>query len=164
MKSLLLASGFEEFITGNGIWILVGCLAFALLVSVLFLVLNIEKEKKARLNNPARVIKEEKPKERVKAVEVNIPSKEEKVEELVVEEKVEEAKAEPVEDVEEPVKEEESGNYEIRYDADAKEWVVRRENSLRATKRTRTKQEAIDFAKPLAEKHEVKLIVHTKND
>ena len=77
---------------------------------------------------------------------------------------VEEAKAEPVEDVEEPVKEEESGNYEIRYDADAKEWVVRRENSLRATKRTRTKQEAIDFAKPLAEKHEVKLIVHTKND
>ena len=155
MKRFLLSDGFMDFITGNGIWILVGCLAFALLVSVLFLVLNIEKEKKARLNNPARVIKEEKPKERVKAVEVNIPSKEEKVEE---------AKAEPVEDVEEPVKEEESGNYEIRYDADAKEWVVRRENSLRATKRTRTKQEAIDFAKPLAEKHEVKLIVHTKND
>ena len=54
MKRFLLEDGFMDFITGNGIWILVGCLAFALLVSVLFLVLNIEKEKKARANNPAK--------------------------------------------------------------------------------------------------------------
>ena len=168
MERFLLSDGFMDFITGSGIWILVGCLAFALLVSVLFLVLNIEKEKKARLNKPARVAQEEKPKERIKAVEVKLPSKEEKVEEVKEEPAKEEVvKEEPVkeEKVEEKVEEpEESGNYQITYDADAKQWVVRRENSLRATKRTRTKQEAIDFAKPLAEKHEVKLIIHTKND
>ena len=163
MKRFLLEDGFMDFITGNGIWILVGCLAFALLVSVLFLVLNIEKEKKARANNPARkVVKEEAPKERVKPVEVNITKKEE----AVVEEKTEPVKEEPVvEEKEEPAAEvEESGNYEINYDAANKQWVIRRENSLRATKRTRTKQEAIDYAKPLADKHEVKLIIHTKKD
>ena len=163
MKRFLLEDGFMDFITGNGIWILVGCLAFALLVSVLFLVLNIEKEKKARANNPAKkVVKEEVPKERVKPVEVNIAKKEE----AVVEEKAEPVKAEPVvEEKEEPAAEvEESGNYEINYDAANKQWVIRRENSLRATKRTRTKQEAIDYAKPLADKHEVKLIIHTKKD
>lgn len=163
MKRFLLEDGFMDFITGNGIWILVGCLAFALLVSVLFLVLNIEKEKKARANNPAKkVVKEEAPKERVKPVEVNIAKKEE----AVVEEKTEPVKAEPVvEEKEEPAAEvEESGNYEINYDAANKQWVIRRENSLRATKRTRTKQEAIDYAKPLADKHEVKLIIHTKKD
>ena len=163
MKRFLLEDGFMDFITGNGIWILVGCLAFALLVSVLFLVLNIEKEKKARANNPAKkVVKEEAPKERVKPVEVNIAKKEE----AVVEEKTEPVKEEPVvEEKEEPAAEvEESGNYEINYDAANKQWVIRRENSLRATKRTRTKQEAIDYAKPLADKHEVKLIIHTKKD
>ena len=163
MKRFLLEDGFMDFITGNGIWILVGCLAFALLVSVLFLVLNIEKEKKARANNAAKkVVKEETPKERVKPVEVNIAKKEDEVakveEPAAQEEKVEEV-------VEEPASEgEEAGNYEINYDAENKQWVVRRENSLRATKRTKTKQEAIDFAKPLADKHEVKLIVHTKKD
>ena len=59
---------------------------------------------------------------------------------------------------------EESGDYEISYDAEAKQWVVKRETNARATKRTKTKQEAIDYAKPLAEKYEVKLVIHTKKD
>lgn len=228
MKSFLL-NGFEDFITGSGIWILVGCLAFALLVSVLFLILNIEKEKKMREKNSTPIIltKEETPKtERIQPVEVKVgKAEEEKVEEKVEEPKeetkVEEEKpvkkapakksaaktatkkateekkeaepkttakktttkkvaeekkevepkatkkAAPKKEEKEVVKEEpaqEGGNYDISYDAEAKQWVVKRESNERATKRTKTKQEAIDYAKPLAEKYEVKLIVHTKKD
>lgn len=224
MKSFLL-NGFEDFITGSGIWILVGCLAFALLVSVLFLILNIEKEKKMREKNSTPIIltKEEAPKaERIQPVEVKVSKvEEEKVEEPKEETKVEEEKpvkkapakksaaktatkkateenkevepkttakktttkkvaeekkevepketkkAAPKKEEKEVVKEEpaqEGGNYDISYDAEAKQWVVKRESNARATKRTKTKQQAIDYAKPLAEKHEVKLIVHTKKD
>lgn len=170
----LLADPFMDFITGKGIWILVGCLAFALLVSIIFLVLNIEKEKKARQNAANRQLKPrpqtQAPREKSEPIETKVvetpAAKEEKVEQPKVEAKAEPKKAEPAkeEKVEAEEKLEESGNYEIRYDAEAKQWVIRRENSLRATKRTRTKQEAIDYAKPLADKHEVKLIIHTKND
>lgn len=228
MKSFLL-NGFEDFITGSGIWILVGCLAFALLVSVLFLILNIEKEKKMREKNSTPIIltKEEAPKaERIQPVEVKVSKveeekAEEKVEEPKEETKVEEEKpvkkapakksaaktatkkateenkevepkatakktttkkvaeekkevepketkkAAPKKEEKEVVKEEpaqEGGNYDISYDAESKQWVVKRESNARATKRTKTKQQAIDYAKPLAEKHEVKLIVHTKKD
>ncbi|MCI5797131.1 MAG: DUF2188 domain-containing protein [Firmicutes bacterium] len=224
MKSFLL-NGFEDFITGSGIWILVGCLAFALLVSVLFLILNIEKEKKMREKNSTPIIltKEEAPKaERIQPVEVKVSKvEEEKVEEPKEETKVEEEKpakkapakksaaktatkkateenkevepkttakktttkkvaeekkevepkatkkAAPKKEEKEVVKEEpaqEGGNYDISYDAESKQWVVKRESNARATKRTKTKQQAIDYAKPLAEKYEVKLIVHTKKD
>lgn len=220
MKFLL--STFEDFITGSGIWILVGCLAFALLVSILFLILNVEKEKKMRESNttPLYIKREEKvEKERIQPVEVKTSEEkvvvEEKSEPVATEEaetktkakttkpatksqtkapikatkpstkttadkKTEEKpKSKPVEAkkvepktpakkstpakvVEEVV--EESGNYDISYDAQTSEWVVKRENNSRATKRTKTKQEAIDYAKPLAEKNQVKLIIHTKKD
>lgn len=218
MKNFLL-NGFEDFITGSGIWILVGCLAFALLVSILFLILNIEKEKKMQAKKSTPIIlttEDEKTRtERIQPVEVKTSKTEEKVEEAkeeptkepvkksttkktatkstkettkksVKEEKVaetpetekEEKVAEKketakktttkkVEPVKEEVKEEtstESGNYEISYNAAEKKWVVKRESNVRATKKTKTKQEAIDFAKPLAEKNEVKLIIHTKKD
>ena len=228
MKSFLL-NGFEDFITGSGIWILVGCLAFALLVSVLFLILNIEKEKKMREKNSTPIIltKEEAPKaERIQPVEVKVSKVEEEKAEEKVEEPKEEAKVEeekpakkapakksaaktatkkateenkevepkatakktttkkvaeekkevepkatkkaaPKKEEKEVVKEEpaqEGGNYDISYDAESKQWVVKRESNARATKRTKTKQQAIDYAKPLAEKYEVKLIVHTKKD
>lgn len=214
MKFLL--STFEDFITGSGIWILVGCLAFALLVSILFLILNVEKEKKMRESNttPLYIKREEKvEKERIQPVEVK--TSEEKSEPVATEEaetktkakttkpatksqtkaptkatkpatkttadkKTEEKpKSKPVEvkkaETKAPAKKatpakvdeevaEESGNYDISYDAQTGEWVVKRENNSRATKRTKTKQEAIDYAKPLAEKNQVKLIIHTKKD
>ncbi len=37
---------FEEFISGYGIWILVGVLGLAFIISVIFLVLNIYKANK----------------------------------------------------------------------------------------------------------------------
>lgn len=218
MKFLL--STFEDFITGSGIWILVGCLAFALLVSILFLILNIEKEKKMRESNttPLYIKREEKvEKERIQPVEVKTSEEkvavEEKAKPVATEEKTEtkapakpatkpqtkstakatksstkttsdkkiEEKSKPVEvkkaETKAPAKKttsakakvveevvEESGNYDISFDAQTGEWVVKRENNSRATKRTKTKQEAIDYAKPLAEKNEVKLIIHTKKD
>lgn len=213
MRNFLL-SGFEDFITGSGIWILVGCLAFALLVSILFLILNIEKEKKMQAKKSTPIVlttEEEKPKaERIQPVEVKTNKEEEKVEEVEKEEPVKKAttkkapakttkkpaskkpateekvtsepatekkatvkksatkKVEPKkEEVKEEVKEvlpTEGGNYEISFEAETKKWVVKREANTRATKKTKTKQEAIDFAKPLAEKNGVKLIIHTKKD
>lgn len=226
MKIFLLST-FEDFITGSGIWILVGCLAFALLVSILFLILNVEKEKKMRESSttPLYIKREEKvEKERIQPVEVKTSEEkvavEEKTEPVATEEKAEtktkaktseksatksqtkapakkakpatkpvattdkkseeKPKTKPVEakkaETKAPAKKatpakkvveevvEESGNYDISYDAETSEWVVKRENNSRATKRTKTKQEAIDYAKPLAEKNEVKLIIHTKKD
>lgn len=218
MKSLLLS--FEDFIMGSGIWILVGCLAFCLLISIVFLILNIKKEKenleKGRNTVVAPQVQakpevKEEPKEEIKdepvkaeaevkaevketkKVPAKAPAKKAPVKKEVKEEtKQEESKKSPAKTAEKkaetkkvsakkaPVKqetktvkkvskpaepvEEESGNYDISYDFNSSEWVVKRENSLRATKRTKTKQEAIDFAKPLAEKNEVKLIIHNKNE
>ncbi len=195
MKDLLLT--FEDFITGIGIWILVGCLAFCLVVSVIFLVLNLQKEKKEKENENrqfaesiAMVQKQEaenkvveettekKEPAKKKAVKKTVAKQVEKVEEKPAEEKPAEEKPaekkasqnkpaakktstkkveEKSQTVEAPV------NYEVLYDANAKEWVVKKENSTRATKRTQTKQQAIDYAKPLADKNGTKLIIHNKN-
>ena len=183
MKNFLL-NAFEDFITGNGIWILVGCLAFALIVSVVFLYLNIQKEKKeAEKNKKALIERLAEQYAKKQAEKLAVEKQAEKQEEVKAEKVVttkrktttkksenKEAsttkKAKTIEKkVEQKVEENaESGDYEISYDEEAKEWVVKRTNLTRATKRTRTKQQAIEYAKPLAEKNGVKLIVHTKNN
>ena len=167
MKDLLL-NAFEDFITGNGIWILIGCLAFALIVSIIFLCLNIKKEKKLQENNKQELIA--KLAEQYIAEETKEPSKKSGAKKPA--EKKEPAKkpaakkpAAKKEPAKEEVKEEaEGGDYDISFDAEAKQWVVKRTNLSRAAKRTKTKQEAIDYAKPLADKNGVKLIVHTKDE
>ena len=183
MKSFL--NDFEGFITGNGIWILVGCLAFALIVSVIFLYLNIQKEKREEDINKKALIariaeqyaKKEAEKNAEKQVETAVevkpvkkaPVRKPKAEKVEEKPKTVPAKKAPAKKastvaVKAEVEDEGSGDYDISYDAEAKEWVVKRTNLTRATKRTATKQQAIDYAKPLAEKHGVKLIVHTKNN
>lgn len=167
MKDLLL-NAFEDFITGNGIWILIGCLAFALIVSIIFLCLNIKKEKKLQENNKQELIA--KLAEQYIAEETKEPAKKSAAKKPA--EKKEPAKkpaakkpAAKKEPAKEEVKEEaEGGDYDISFDAEAKQWVVKRTNLSRAAKRTKTKQEAIDYAKPLADKNGVKLIVHTKDE
>lgn len=47
MGKNLLNSGFEDFLNGSGVWIVVGVLAATFVVSMVFLVLNILKDKKA---------------------------------------------------------------------------------------------------------------------
>ena len=166
MKDLLL-NAFEDFITGNGIWILIGCLAFALIVSIIFLCLNIKKEKKLQENNKQELIAKlaeqyiaEATKEPAKEPAKKPVEKKEPAKKPVAKKPA--AKKEPAN---EEVKEEaEGGDYDISFDAEAKQWVVKRTNLSRAAKRTKTKQEAIDYAKPLADKNGVKLIVHTKDE
>ena len=183
MKDLLLT--FEDFITGIGIWILVGCLGFCLIISLIFLILNLQKEKKEKekenrqfAESIAMVQKQEAENKKEKApVEKKEPAKKpaakkvEKVEEKPVEKKEpakkpaakkEPAKKPAAKKAEEKPAAEAPANYEVVFDADTKEWVVRKENSTRATKRTKTKQQAIDYAKPLADKNGTKLIVHNK--
>ena len=85
MNNFLL-NGFEDFITGSGIWILVGCLAFALLVAVVFLILNIRKEKQQQTK--VGPLPEDKPAEKKE-------TKTEQVKEEETEEVKEEVKQEP---------------------------------------------------------------------
>ena len=47
MGKNLLNSGFEDFLNGSGVWIVVGVLAATFVVSIVFLILNILKDKKA---------------------------------------------------------------------------------------------------------------------
>jgi len=178
MKDLLL-NAFEDFITGNGIWILIGCLAFALVVSIIFLCLNIKKEKKMQENNKQELIaklaeqyiaeatkEENKEKPAAKKAAAKKPAEAKEPAKKPAAKKAP-AKKEPAkEEVKAPAKEEgaEGGDYDISFDAEAKQWVVKRTNLSRAAKRTKTKQEAIDYAKPLADKNGVKLIVHTKDE
>ncbi|MBO4412731.1 MAG: DUF2188 domain-containing protein [Clostridia bacterium] len=175
MKNFLLTA-FEDFITGNGIWILIGCLAFALIVSIVFLYLNIQKEKKEQENNKQELIAklaekyaleneiakqqadEEKQVKKAPAKTAAAKTTKKAATKKPETKKAPEPKTEPEEDGAA------GGDYDISFDAKAKEWVVKRTNLTRATKRTKTKQQAIDYSKPLAEKHGVKLIIHTKNE
>lgn len=82
-------ASFDEFMTGDGIWIVVGVLALALVVTVVFLILNIVKAKKQKALEEAEKVEEQ-------------PGKEEKVgnvkEEPLKEEQKEEVKEEPKEE------------------------------------------------------------------
>ena len=82
-------ASFDEFMTGDGIWIVVGVLALALVVTVVSLILNIVKAKKQKALEEAEKVEEQ-------------PGKEEKVgnvkEEPLKEEQKEEVKEEPKEE------------------------------------------------------------------
>ena len=157
MKNFIL-NAFEDFITGNGIWILVGCLAFALIVSVVFLYLNIQKEKKeAEKNKQALIeklaeqyskkelekkeeVKEAAPKKVAPARKANAKKAEPKTKETVKSKapakKTTKKVAPKVQDAIDADVDTESGDYDISYDAESKEWVIKRTNLARATKRT----------------------------
>lgn len=57
-----IANGLADFVSGNGIWIVIGCLGLAFLVSIIFLILNIQKAKRASsLAKESSVIQKEEP-------------------------------------------------------------------------------------------------------
>ena len=130
---------------------------------------SLEEAEKSQ-TEPAEVKEEEK--EEVKAEETAQekpveakPAKKRKQKEA---EQVEEVKEEPAEEVkEEPAEEEkeerELGHYTISYDKEKKDWVIKRPGSQRATKRTKTKKEALEIVKKLTETQEVGFVVKKKN-
>lgn len=116
----LLNSGFEDFLNGSGVWIVVGVLAATFVVSMVFLILNILKDKKAAKEAAEKQegqAKEEEPKqEEIKEVKAEDleekPKKKRKVkkddkqEEKTEEEQENPVKEEKVEEPKEEVKEE----------------------------------------------------------
>jgi hypothetical protein len=55
------------------------------------------------------------------------------------------------------------GNYIITYDKQTKEWVVKRLGSARASKRTKTKKEAMEVVKKLSTNQDVEYLVKKKD-
>ena len=76
---------------------------------------------------------------------INEEPKEEKKEEEEVEEK------------------EENQTYRIVYDKEQKNWIVRIDGGKRASRRCKTKEEALKVAKELAKKKDADLSIHKKN-
>lgn len=87
MGKNLLNSGFEDFLNGSGVWIVVGVLAATFVVSMVFLVLNILKDKKAAQKEAE-----------AKAEEVNALNAEEEKEEPSKQEEIKEVQAEEIEE------------------------------------------------------------------
>lgn len=108
------------------------------------------------------------------AVEVTIARKEkekelENLEKMIEDKENSEKKVEPkkeeaeVQEKEEDTKEADLGTYMVSYDKVKKDWVVKRRGSQRASKRTATKQEAMDVVKKLTKTQDVGFTVKKKN-
>lgn len=116
------ANRFEEFVSGYGIWIIIGCLGVAFIISVIFLFLNISKVKRAKLANSEE-------KQNVIKSTVDSSSDEENV-------KTKETKQPKIE-----------SDYNISYDKEKDDWVVKKIGAKRASKRCKTKEEALEAVK-----------------
>lgn len=123
----MVANGFEEFINGNGIWIIIGCLGLAFIVSIIFLFLNIIRARK--------IMKAEAEENKTDT----ITSKND-----VIFEKLKSEKKQPVAPL--------SSIYNITQDEKTKEWVVKKEGAKRATRRCKTKAEAEEVVENLTNK------------
>ena len=53
--------------------------------------------------------------------------------------------------------------YRVTYDKEKANWVVKKDGGMRATKRFRTKQEALDYVEGLCDRKGASLSVHKKN-
>ena len=79
MGKNLLNSGFEDFLNGSGVWIVVGVLAATFVVSIVFLILNILKDKKAAKEAAEKETvqaNEEEPKQEAQPIVTEEPKKE----------------------------------------------------------------------------------------
>lgn len=186
-------ASFDEFMTGDGIWIVVGVLALSLVVTVVFLILNIVKAKKQKALEEAEKVEEQPGKEEKVGNVKEEPLKEEEQKEEVKEEPKEEAEAETKKTSEKPkkkapsaknskpaeaekaqkehaekqqVKEEKpmtKETYGVTYDKENRQWVVKKTGSARASKRCATKAEALEYAEKLSEAKGANLRVHKKD-
>ena len=104
--------------------------------------------------------------EETKPVEVKETVKEEPVTETA-EEKPEETTLETSEEVVEEEKPEEkkerAQKYMITYDKESKQWVIKKTGAQRASKRCKTKKEAMEIAERLAANQELNLTVKKKD-
>jgi len=57
----------------------------------------------------------------------------------------------------------ELGIYRLKYDKEAKDWVIIRDNAQHASKRCKTKKEAMEALKTLSKNQDAGTIVHKKD-
>lgn len=157
------ANGFEEFVNGKGIWIIIGCLGVAFIVSVIFLVLNIIRAKKIRETQEKEFISGETSRETSTEVEQNLEAVQnlEQINVMKDLKKVNVAKDSKkvnivknseqvnIKDLKPSVKVNTTAIYSITQDEKSKEWIVKKVGATRATKRCATKKEAEELVKKL---------------
>ena len=132
---------------------------------------NKEEQPKKQEEKPVeeKVEKETKPKTTKKSTKEPVAKKETKAtkpvkEDKKQEEKVEEVKEEEKQETEEVKAEKQSRQkYMVIYDKDKKDWIVKKTDSARASKRCKTKAEALEVAKSLSEKQDLSLTVKKKD-
>ncbi len=153
-----------EFITQYWRFFVAGLILIALIAYWIFDVVRTKKAKERQLDEMEAKLRQE---EALNQESENNEPKAKEPKEITKEETAEEKPEEkPEETVEEkPAKEEEkkAGIYMISYDKEKKDWVVKRRGSKRATKRTKTKKEALDLVKSLTESQDVGYVVKKKD-
>lgn len=167
-------ASFDEFMSGNGIWIVIGVLIAALVVTTIFLVLNIVSAKKQSNKVKTEENNAENKEENNKNLkETNNSASENTNKDKQKENKEEKIKSEPKETNQETNEEKISNEtkenkvqkniYGITYDKTKREWVVKKTGSARASKRFKTKAEALEYAEKLSENNGASLRVHKKD-
>lgn len=156
-------AGFEEFISGNGIWIIIGCLVGALIVSFIFLILNINKAKK--INKNLQTSNETEKKDEWLKVEELGNNKTE----LKTEKTPDKVKKETVETPFKKVSKPDENTllktiYSVTYDKETSEWIVKKSGATRASRRCKTEAEAIEIADKLSKNSNANITVNKKDE
>ena len=167
-------ASFDEFMSGNGIWIVIGILIAALILTTIFLILNVIKIKKAEkenLNIDKNDVKKTQNDENVLQKQENnnkVEKQEQMKENNLNSKKQKQMKENDIStenNLEKDNKEQKISKkvYGVTYDKSKREWVVKKTGSSRASKRFTTKAEALEYAEKLSELNGVGLRVHKKD-
>jgi hypothetical protein len=142
-----------EFVKQNWQFFVAGIILLALTAYWIFEVVRSKRAKERELNEMEAKLEELEEEEKQ-------PVKDSPKQEKAKAEKVVATPSKTNKPVEPEVKE---GDYMVSYDDEKKDWVVKKQGSKRATKRTKTKQEALDVVKKLTENQEVDVVVKKKD-
>ena len=154
-------ASFDEFMSGNGIWIVIGILIAALILTTIFLILNVIKIKKAEKEN----LNIDKNDVKKTQNDENVLQKQENNNKVEKQEQMKENDISTENNLEKDNKEQKNSKkvYGVTYDKSKREWVVKKTGSSRASKRFTTKAEALEYAEKLSELNGVGLRVHKKD-
>ena len=161
-------------------YILVAAVVVIVAVVALIIITRTPKDKSTnQAENVEQDTKETETKAEEKVVEAETQEKSTKETKKVENAEKDDSTAEETEEAEEQEAEEEaepttettkqettkkaSTIYHVIYDKDLKEWAIRKNSSKRASKKAKTKEEAIAIATQLCENNDAKLVVHKRD-
>lgn len=131
-----------------------------------------EKPKTKTKKQPKEEIKEEKTEKsttkKTKSTKKTESNKEQKVEEVKAEEPVSETETankntETNEDVKPEEQKVRAQKYMVIYDKEKKDWVIKKTGALKASKRCKTKKEALEFVEKYAENQDLNISIKKKD-